>query len=35
MRSDHEEDKEDLRRGRINDELTMRRKSVAQHHKKE
>jgi len=26
MRSDHEENKEDLRRGRIDDELTMRRK---------
>jgi len=30
-----QEDKEDLRRGRIDDELTMRRKSAAQHHKKE
>jgi len=34
MRSDHEEDKEDLPRGRIDDEPTMRRKSAAQHHKK-
>ena len=35
-RSDHEEDKEDLRGARLIDEPTMtKRKSVAQNHRKE